>query len=155
MKRCPNCNQIFSDENMFCLNDGTPLLDVSNPSQVPTVSLIPKSPPTSFVPRQTANTSVTFAIPGWLYAVLGAMVVIIIALIIALGAMFFIARAPAEKETAKTEPTTKPSEPVSNANQQNAENKTSGKPTNKSASTVISTLRPQPSINPNLNPAGR
>ncbi|MFN0277893.1 MAG: hypothetical protein ACKVRN_04745 [Pyrinomonadaceae bacterium] len=26
MKKCPNCNQLFSDENAFCLNDGTPLM---------------------------------------------------------------------------------------------------------------------------------
>ncbi len=25
MKRCPQCQQIFSDENFFCLSDGTPL----------------------------------------------------------------------------------------------------------------------------------
>lgn len=26
MKKCPNCNQMFGDENDFCQNDGTPLL---------------------------------------------------------------------------------------------------------------------------------
>jgi len=35
MKRCPNCNQSFSDENLFCLSDGTPL--VSNAPEVPTI----------------------------------------------------------------------------------------------------------------------
>ena len=35
MKRCPNCNQSFSDENSFCLSDGTPL--VSDAAEVPTV----------------------------------------------------------------------------------------------------------------------
>lgn len=35
MKRCPNCNQTFSDENLYCLSDGTPL--VSDAAEVPTV----------------------------------------------------------------------------------------------------------------------
>ncbi len=35
MKRCHNCNQTFSDENLFCLSDGTPL--VSDTPEVPTL----------------------------------------------------------------------------------------------------------------------
>ena len=32
MKRCPSCNQSFSDDTLsFCLNDGAPLLSVSEP----------------------------------------------------------------------------------------------------------------------------
>ncbi len=153
MKRCPNCNQMFSDENIFCLNDGTLLLAVSDTTQAPTISFTPESSPTLLVPRQTANLPRSSAggIPGWLYAVLGAMA----ATIIALGAAFFVSRAPAEKETAKSEPTTKSSESVSNTNQSNTENKTNEPTTNKFTSTVSSTPRPQPSINPNLNPAGR
>lgn len=40
MKRCPNCNQTYSDENSFCLSDGTLL--VSDAADVPTV--ISRSP---------------------------------------------------------------------------------------------------------------
>lgn len=153
MKRCPNCNQMFSDENIFCLNDGTSLLDVSNSGQAPTVFLTPESSPTLFVPRPAADISHSSSgIPGWLYAVLGAMA----AIIIALGAAFFVTRAPAEKEIAKIEPTTKSSEPVSNANQPNTESKTNEPTTNKSNAAVFSpSPRPMPSINPNLNPTGR
>jgi hypothetical protein len=149
MKRCPNCNQFFSDEIIFCLNDGTSLLDLSNTGQPPTVSFAPETP-TLVVPRQTANIPASSGIPGWLYAVLGAMA----AIIIALGAAFFITRTPAEKETAKAEPV-KANESVSNANQPNTENKTNEPTTNKSTSTVFSTPRPKPSINPNFNPSGR
>ena len=35
MKRCPNCNQTYSDENIFCLHDGTQL--VFDAPDVPTV----------------------------------------------------------------------------------------------------------------------
>jgi hypothetical protein len=35
MKRCPNCNQTFSDENSFCLSDGTVL--VSDAADMPTI----------------------------------------------------------------------------------------------------------------------
>lgn len=152
MKRCPNCNQLFSDENIFCLNDGTSLLDVSNTGQAPTVFLTPESSPTLFVPRPTADIrNSSNGIPGWLYAVLGAMA----AVIITLGAAFFVTRAPAEKEIAKTEPTTKVSEPISNTNQPNTETKTNEPTTNKSNTIILSpTPRPMPSINPNLNPSG-
>lgn len=142
---------MFSDENIFCLNDGTSLLDAPNPQQAPTVFLKPESSPTLFVPRPTADIrSSSGGIPGWLYAVLGAMATIIIAL----GAAFFINRAPAEKEIAKTEPTTKASETISNTNQPNNETKTVEPTTNKT-NVAMTTPRPMPSINPNLNPSGR
>lgn len=144
---------MFSDENIFCLNDGTSLLDTSNIGQAPTVFLTPESSPTLFVPRPTAEISHSSSgIPGWLYAVLGAMA----AIIIALGATFFVTRTPTEKEIAKIEPATKASESISNTNQPNTENKTNEPPTNKSNAIILSpSPRPIPSINPNLNPSGR
>ena len=27
MKRCPQCNSVYGDENLYCLNDGTVLVD--------------------------------------------------------------------------------------------------------------------------------
>lgn len=153
MKRCPNCNQVFSGEYMFCLNDGTSLLDTPNTGQAPTVFLTPESSPTLFVPRPTAGISTSSGgIPGWLYAVLGAMA----AIIIALGAAFFVTRAPTEKESVKTEPNTKSSEPMSNTDKPNTENKMNESTTNKSNTNELSVSpQPTPSTNPNLNPTGR
>lgn len=156
MKRCPNCNQIFSDENIFCLDDGTSLLDVPNAGQAPTVSFTPESSPTLTIPRQTADTANSSGIPGWLYAVLGAMA----AIIIALGTAFFMNRTPAEKETVKNEQPVNSRETVSNMSQPNAENKILAPTmlaTNKTDTNVFSpptTPRPLPSINPNLTPGG-
>lgn len=153
MKKCPNCNQTFSDEYLFCLSDGTSLLDALDTGQTPTIYLPPESLPTQFIPRPAANISnPTGGVPGWLYAVIGAMA----AIIVALGVAFFITRAPTEKEIAKAESTNKSSESVSSANQTNAENKTDETPANKSVTNFLSTsLRPVSSINPNLNPSGR
>ena len=151
MKRCPNCNQIFSDDNLFCLNDGTSLLDISNTGQTPTIFLTPESSPTQFVPRPTANIpNSSGGIPGWLYAVLGAMA----AIIVALGVAFFVTRTPTEKETAKTDQSTKQGETASNLNQSNIENKQVA-PTPNNANVAFSTPRRTVSINPNLNPSGR
>jgi len=99
MKKCPNCHQTFSDDNSFCLNDGTTLQYVSETSQTPTLFQMPAEMPTQVIPRSPVNTPTSSGIPGWLYAVLGAMA----AIIIALGVAFFITRTPAETENAKIE----------------------------------------------------
>ncbi len=72
MKRCPNCNEMFEDENSFCLNDGT-VLEIFNPSfgnNVPTQVF--SSFPTKTIEKKDANKS--------FYAVIGAMAVVIIGL---------------------------------------------------------------------------
>lgn len=97
MKKCPNCNQFFSDDNLFCLNDGTSLLLVSESGQSPPIVHTPENMPTQVLSRSPANSS--SKIPGWLYAVLGAMA----AIIVALGIAFFVTRTSTEKETAKTD----------------------------------------------------
>lgn len=67
--------------------------------------------PTQVVSRSQANLpSASTNIPGWLYAVLGAMA----AIIVALGVAFFVTYTPTEKETAKAD---------LNSNQTNNENK--------------------------------
>lgn len=49
MKRCPQCYQIFSDENMFCLSDGTTLMVIADTASSPTI--ITSAP---FLPSQSA-----------------------------------------------------------------------------------------------------
>ena len=71
MKRCPNCNQYFGDENDYCLQDGTPLI-AQGPA--PPTAIFPSSAeiPTQYIPRplttpptQTGNSS------KWLYLIIG------------------------------------------------------------------------------------
>lgn len=74
MKRCPNCNQSFSDENLFCLSDGTPL--VSDAPEVPTV--ISRSPfiQQSIQPvRQGVNPLFAYLAIGFFALVAGGAVV--------------------------------------------------------------------------------
>ena len=51
MKKCPNCSQFFTDDNMFCLDDGTSLLYVSETGQDPPVFPVSGDQPTVFVPK--------------------------------------------------------------------------------------------------------
>src|SRR5687768_6587616 len=51
MKRCPNCQKLFGEDMLFCLDDGTPLeADLS-------------SDPTVVIPRASANTMPPAAAP--------------------------------------------------------------------------------------------
>lgn len=121
MKKCPNCNQIYSDDNLFCLNDGTSLLLVSDTGQTPPIFPTSENMPTQFISRSQPNLPNSSSnIPGWLYAVLGAMA----AIIVALGVAFFVTRAPSEKEIVKTEPGAKTNENVLISNKSVVENKT-------------------------------
>ena len=47
MKRCPTCNQQFTDEWLtFCTNDGTSLVEVRGPAEPPPTFAYPPVPPT-------------------------------------------------------------------------------------------------------------
>ena len=98
MKKCPNCQQIFSDDNQFCLNDGT-VLYVSEAGQSP-VFQTPDSAPTQFfsppLPASAAKAPADSS--KWLFLIIGVMATALLAL----GITFFMSRTPNEKETVKT-----------------------------------------------------
>lgn len=71
MKRCPNCNQIFDDENLFCLQDGT-VLEVLNSSFPDTPTQVLSSFPLKSVVQKDSGKS--------FYAIFGAMAAVIIGL---------------------------------------------------------------------------
>jgi hypothetical protein len=74
MKRCPQCNQIFTDDNFFCLNDGTSLLYNSNTVQNPPVFQTSSDAPTLVVSRPQENRpSSGNGSSKWLYLVIGVM----------------------------------------------------------------------------------
>lgn len=91
MKKCQQCQTIFTDDNSFCLNDGTLLVSEQPPSFQPqnssfVVDLSPPQPeiPTQFTPIppvsapiQTAKkSSVNFAAPLLVGLVLGGLLVL-------------------------------------------------------------------------------
>ncbi len=67
MKRCPNCQQSFSDDLVFCLNDGTVLENsaISYSGDIPTIVVPPKT---------AEKTNKSF------YVIIGAMAIVIIGL---------------------------------------------------------------------------
>src|SRR5215213_1946036 len=73
MKRCPVCNQVFGDENFFCLNDEIALetFQMSSPFQDTPTQILP-SFPTKIVPQKTKNKG--------FYWLIGIMSLVIVAL---------------------------------------------------------------------------
>lgn len=92
MKKCPNCSQIFTDDNDFCLNDGRPLVAESGGYQ----SWVEM--PTQYVQRPQNTPYPTTAVPAphsnrWIFPLVG----ILCGLVVVLGFMVFIKESPAEK----------------------------------------------------------
>lgn len=77
MKQCPQCRRTFTDDNRFCLEDGTTLIladlsaTVDYSSETPTV-VVPKfqTPPQFVLPQTSAQTQ-TNSTAKWVYPVLG------------------------------------------------------------------------------------
>jgi len=95
MKKCPQCNQFFDDENLFCLDDGTGL----NNSDANDYSTHSGNTPTVFVPKfqvmPSSSVQNTAANSNkWLYPVLG----ILVGAVIVLGFLAFYPRPANEKE---------------------------------------------------------
>lgn len=98
MKRCPTCNKTFTDNNLsFCIDDGTPLVDVNDPGYETTVvnpssssdGVPPYQPPRTYVPPGTAPGRKRKAWP-WVVGIL----VIVLLLLVGLGiaAIVFVPR---------------------------------------------------------------
>lgn len=94
MKKCPQCNQFFDDENLFCLNDGTPL---NSPNIAETQSFTDEVP-TVFAPRfHTPPTNQQVSATNnnkWIFPVLG----LLVGIIIVLGFLVFSNRLSGDKE---------------------------------------------------------
>ncbi len=69
MKKCPTCNQTFTDDNDFCLNDGTPL--ISDSTSQPT--LIVNAPSANAQPFHHAASSPSTGSSNMLYLVIGVL----------------------------------------------------------------------------------
>jgi hypothetical protein len=82
MKKCPNCQQLFTDDNMFCLEDGTSLLYVPETGQNPTVLPTSGETPTIFIPKQptpvySAPQVQPVSSGRWIFPVLGFLIGVI------------------------------------------------------------------------------
>lgn len=124
MKRCPNCNQVFSDDNVFCQQDGTTLLFVSQTSENPSLFPVTDSAPTQVVSRpRISSSSAASDSSKWLYLIIGA----IAATILALGITFYFSQNANQKESgnfAKSNNTTETISSPASQNSAKTENKT-------------------------------
>lgn len=83
MRKCPQCNQVYSDDDIFCVNDGTTLVTAHSPA-VPNRVVIPVGgdQPTQVVaspPLTPPSNRVSPAQPSrGLYVVIGLLVVVIL-----------------------------------------------------------------------------
>jgi hypothetical protein len=90
MKKCPNCNQTFSNDNVFCPDDGTNLLTISKAGDTP-----PGFPTAGDTPTQVVVTRpITGAQPAaskdsskWLFLVIGVLATALAGLAIFMFAM--------------------------------------------------------------------
>lgn len=81
MKVCPRCNSFYADDEVFCIDDGTPLLqDASSGGRRFSVSLEDEVLTTHVAvpPRGVAAAVVPAAKPVWAYAIIGCLVGVIL-----------------------------------------------------------------------------
>lgn len=88
MKKCPNCGQFFSDENGFCLEDGTPLVwEGPSPGAVVSPS---GDMPTQYIPRPLITSSVPVPAPRGNSNVLYLVIGVLATALVGLGAYMFL-----------------------------------------------------------------
>jgi len=95
MKQCPSCQQLFEDDNLYCLEDGTPLLqlvETAPPASFPLSGEVP----TQFIPRPVAVPQAAVeAQSKWLYLVIGVLATALVAV-----TLFFVMRPGADSPKA-------------------------------------------------------
>ncbi len=135
MKKCPNCNQTFTDDNFFCLEDGTTLLLVSETGENP-----PIFPTASDTPTQVMTRPAVIAAGSekdsskWLFLIIG----ILATALAGLAIFMFLPGEKGEKSETTNVKTNENTNPVKNT------------PENLSNPNV-STSKP---VNSNLSPSG-
>ena len=146
MKRCPNCNQLFTEENMFCLNDGTSLLYIPETGQNPTIIPTSGEMPTQYIQRpKIAEPKAAENSSRWLYLIIGILATALVGM-----ATFMFTKSGEKKENSNqndtkiVEDSIKPNQ-TDNKPRKNEQSFTNPTPIN----TPVQT-----NINPNLSPAG-
>lgn len=133
MKKCPNCNQYFGDENDFCPDDGTVLIAEG------VVFQSSGDMPTQYVPRPQTSAATPAASPSnLLYLVIG----ILATALVGVGLYLLLSRDAENKAGAANISTTQPNTQAANT-----------PPIATLANTVANEVLPSPSI-PSLSPNG-
>ena len=141
MKKCPSCNQLFSEDNYFCLEDGTTLLFASETGAYPPVSPTADDIPTQVIPRPQVTAQIPVQIAPkdtskWLFLIIGVLATAVVGM-----GVFMFAKRGEEK-------------PVANQNTaENANRAENMVAKNINAPKVNQTIE-EPKINQNLSPAG-
>lgn len=99
MKRCPTCNKTFTDRNLsFCIEDGTPLVEIDSPDEVTRVSpshregesgagsgssFPPYQPPGTYLPPGGSTSQTKKKAWPWVLGILGVLLLLLVGLGIA------------------------------------------------------------------------
>ena len=100
MKKCPSCNQTFSDDNYFCLEDGTTLLLTGETGANPPVFPTADNATTQIISRpqisrQTAAATAPKNSSKWLFLVIG----ILATAVVGMGAYMFAISGTKDEKT--------------------------------------------------------
>ena len=147
MKQCPNCQQIFTDDDVFCLNDGASLLLISEGGRNAPVFPVSGEMPTQYVPRPASAVApgVGSDVSKWLFLIIG----VLATALVGMGIYLFTARGERAETAAQTANTqTKPAE----GNRAATPPKTEAPPVNQSPPIAAAAIAPK--FDPNLSPAG-
>lgn len=154
MKRCPRCNQLFTDDNFFCLDDGTSLLLSSDTAQNPPVFQTSSDQPTLIVPRSQNLAPNPVNNPSkWLYLVIG----VLGTALVAMAVFMFLPRNTSDKSdtTNQNTKTEQNSKAVGNTNQvETITAKNSSPNTQQTSLSNDANSVSQTKTNPNLTPSG-
>lgn len=145
MKKCPSCNQLFSDDNVFCMNDGTTLLYAAETGANMPVFPTADNAPTQVISRPQVSMQTAAAIAPkdsskWLFLIIG----VLASALVGMGIYMFAIRGEKDEKKDSANQNTKTENAVENSIANNTQSNTP-----KTNQTVE-----QPKINPNLNPAG-
>lgn len=159
MKKCPLCNEMSGDDNLFCVNDGAtlvPAFEISQSRMVISLENYPPTPelPTQFVSSPKPRKDIPKENSKFLYGVIGALVTIILLM----GASFIFLRnindqqiaaqvKPNEKEIAQFGNQLEKSKSENNTANSSA-NQNTGQPVYNMAN---SKEKPAPKVNQNSN----
>ena len=148
MKQCPNCQQIFTDDDVFCHNDGASLLLISEGGRSAPVYPVSDEMPTQYVPRPAAvasNAGVANDASKWLFLIIG----VLATALVGMGIYLFTARGEKKETAAQTASIeAKPAE-----GNREAPPQTEAPPANLSPpSAAFAPVAPK--IDPNLSPSG-